>query len=134
VTAASLFGRTNDALTARLRMEITRARQLTGLAIVPANGAFVAPDLGLLLPKAWAAGRADDRLQAVLADGEAWSPRALAAVLGESVRTVERRLADLGTASGVAAEGQGRARRYRAATRSVDTATRLLLLSRAPDV
>jgi len=51
-------------------------------------------------------------LQALLADGAAWSTSALATALGASQRTVQRDLAGLESTGQVRALGQGRARRW----------------------
>jgi len=121
VTTTNLFGRSNESLQVRLRMEVSRVRRATGFVIEATEMGFVCPGLGLLVPEV------DDPL-ALLADGESWSPRALAAVWGESVRTVERRLREQ---PGITATGLGRARRYATQRGLAATATRLLLLARA---
>src|SRR5690606_35902372 len=51
-------------------------------------------------------------LQALLADGAAWSTSALALALGASQRTVQRALAELLDQGRVRAIGQARARRW----------------------
>lgn len=122
VTAATLFGRANESLAVRLRMEVSRLRRSSGLEIVATDSGFVCAPLGLLLPEV-------PGLEAVLADGEAWPPRAIAAVLGETLRTTQRRLAE---ATDVVKKGAGRSIRYQLAAGRVGIATRLLLLTREP--
>jgi DNA-binding transcriptional ArsR family regulator len=51
-------------------------------------------------------------LQALLADGAAWSTSALALALGTSQRTVQRALAALESAGAVRSIGRARARRW----------------------
>ncbi len=51
-------------------------------------------------------------LQALLADGAAWSTSALALALGESQRTVQRALADLEAAGKVRSISRARAQRW----------------------
>jgi len=51
-------------------------------------------------------------LEALLADGMAWSTSALALALGASQRTVQRSLAELELSGRVRAVGQTRARRW----------------------
>jgi len=101
---------------ARLRVEIGRLRALVaplariessarGYALVPhgAQGVVV------LVPPI----EGDEAsLQALLADGAAWSTSALALALGESQRTVQRALADLAAAGKVRSIGRARARRW----------------------
>lgn len=70
-------------------------------------------------------------LQALLADGAAWSTSALALALGASQRTVQRALAELEAAGQVRAIGQGRARRWLAPPMS-GIATILLLPAPTP--
>jgi DNA-binding transcriptional MocR family regulator len=48
----------------------------------------------------------------VLADGEPWSTRALALVLGHSQRTVQRALSELEASARVTSRGDARARRW----------------------
>lgn len=122
VTASTLFGRTNESLTARLRMEVSRLRKDSGLEIQATDDGLVCAPLGLLLPEV-------PGLEAVLADGEAWPPRAIVAVLGETLRTTQRRLAE---ATDVVKKGAGRSIRYQLAAGRVGIATRLLLLTREP--
>ena len=54
-------------------------------------------------------------LQALLADGAAWSTSALALALGESQRTVQRALGELQAAGRVRAIGRARSQRWLAA-------------------
>jgi hypothetical protein len=77
------------------------------------NGFVLAPrrtgDVVVLAPPV------EDRhasVMALLADGESWSSSALALVLGESARTVQRALDSLATAGKVQPYGRGRARRW----------------------
>jgi DNA-binding transcriptional ArsR family regulator len=106
---------------ARLRVELGRLRAL----IEPAAAIEATPE-GFALRVA-ATSQAPDRavtvlvppiegelasLQALLADGAAWSTSALALALGASQRTVQRALAELEAAGQVRALGQARAKRW----------------------
>ncbi len=106
---------------ARLRVELGRLRAL----IEPAAAIEATPE-GFALRLATTTG-APDRvvtvlvppiegelasLQALLADGAAWSTSALALALGASQRTVQRALAELEAAGQVRALGQARAKRW----------------------
>jgi hypothetical protein len=111
---------------ARLRVEIGRLRALVapvvrieaterGYGIVPldARGFALAPrsaqGVVVLLPPI----EGDEAsLQALLADGAAWSTSALALALGESQRTVQRALAGLEAAGKVRSIGRARAQRW----------------------
>ena len=103
---------------ARLRVEIGRLRALAaplslrieatarGFALVPGHAdqdvvVLVPPIEGEQAP-----------LQALLADGAAWSTSALALALGESQRTVQRTLAGLEQASLVRSIGRARSQRW----------------------
>ncbi|MES2714546.1 MAG: helix-turn-helix domain-containing protein [Pseudomonadota bacterium] len=101
---------------ARLRVEIGRLRVLVapllrieasarGFVLLPPAGQVVA----VLLPPIDGEAAA---LQALLADGAAWSTSALALALGESQRTVQRALADLEAAGQVRSIGRARAQRW----------------------
>jgi hypothetical protein len=100
----------------RLRVEIGRLRALVkGMAEIEATArGFVlrppanAEVLVLLPPLAGEQGA----IQALLADGAAWSTSALALALGASQRTVQRALAQLQAQGQVRAIGQARARRW----------------------
>ena len=70
-------------------------------------------------------------LQALLADGAAWSTSALAMALGASQRTVQRALAELEAAGRVRALGQARAKRWLAPPMT-GIATILLLPAQPP--
>jgi len=102
---------------ARLRVEIGRLRALVrGMATIDATprGFALKPlapaqDLALLEPPIDGAQAA---LQALLADGAAWSTSALALALGDSQRTVQRALADLQAEGRVRAIGRARAQRW----------------------
>ncbi|MGE0349322.1 helix-turn-helix domain-containing protein [Hydrogenophaga sp.] len=101
---------------ARLRVEIGRLRALVKpLARVEATarGFFLMPhdtvEVVVLAPPI--AGE-QAALQALLADGAAWSTSALALALGASQRTVQRALAELEASGRVRAIGQARARRW----------------------
>jgi DNA-binding transcriptional ArsR family regulator len=101
---------------ARLRVEIGRLRALIapvarieaserGFALMPRGGQAVV----VLVPPI----EGDEAsLQALLADGAAWSTSALALALGESQRSVQRALADLEAAGRVRAIGRARSRRW----------------------
>ena len=104
---------------ARLRVEIGRLRALVapvarieaserGFALVPHGGAERGESVVLVPPI-----EGDEAsLQALLADGAAWSTSALALALGESQRTVQRALADLEAAGKVRAIGRARSQRW----------------------
>lgn len=101
---------------ARLRVEIGRLRALIapvarieaserGFALMPRGGQAVV----VLVPPI----EGDEAsLQALLADGAAWSTSALALALGESQRSVQRALADLEAAGQVRTIGRARSRRW----------------------
>lgn len=121
---------------ARLRVEMGRLRKLIaplagveatarGFALRPRHGRAVA----LLAPPVEGSQGA---LQALLADGVAWSTSALALALGDSQRTVQRALADLEAQGQVRAIGQARARRW-VATPMVGFTTILLLPTSPPN-
>ena len=101
---------------ARLRVEIGRLREeLRPLADIKAtsDGFRLAPHgkhkVAVLAPPV------DERhatMQALLADGEAWSSSALAIALDASARTVQRALEELAAQGKVLPIGRGRARRW----------------------
>ncbi|QPF72942.1 helix-turn-helix domain-containing protein [Roseateles sp. DAIF2] len=118
---------------ARLRVEIGRLRALIaplarveastrGFALLPRDGRRVA----LLRPPLAGESAA---LQALLADGAAWSSSALALALGSSQRQVQRELAELQAADRVRAIGRGRTQRWLAP--SLTGFTTILLLPAA---
>jgi DNA-binding transcriptional ArsR family regulator len=135
----------DDSHRARLRVEIGRLRALAapvlaitatprGFALRPAGdrGDRGEEPLLLLPPLAGAHGA----LQALLADGAAWSTSALALALGESQRNVQRALAALQDAGRVRAIGRGRTQRWLAPPLTGASAaftTILLLPSALPD-
>ena len=132
ILAAFGIRRANDSHRARLRVEISRLRKLVG----PLCDVEATPDGFRLLPRSGTTiqvlrppleGEAA-ALQALLADGQAWSTSALALALGESQRNVQRALAELLSAGRVRATGQGRARRWLAPPLSGFTTTLLLPL------
>jgi hypothetical protein len=101
---------------ARLRVEIGRLRALVapvarieassrGFALTPRGGR----DVVILVPPI---DGDQASLQALLADGEAWSTSALALALGASQRTVQRALLDLEAAGRVRTVGRARAKRW----------------------
>ncbi|UHQ24722.1 helix-turn-helix domain-containing protein [Lysobacter sp. 5GHs7-4] len=101
---------------ARLRVEIGRLRALVaplaaieasagGFALVPRDGREVA----VLMPPI---DSEQASLQALLADGAAWSTSALALALGDSQRTVQRALAELEAAGQARSIGRARAQRW----------------------
>jgi hypothetical protein len=101
---------------ARLRVEIARLRRLAApLAQVTATarGFALAPraasGVAVLLPPIDGEQAA---LQALLADGAAWSTSALAQAMGDSQRTVQRALAELEAAGRVRSIGRTRAQRW----------------------
>lgn len=101
---------------ARLRVEIGRLRALVApLARIEASerGYALLPrgeqDVVVLLPPIEGE---EASLQALLADGAAWSTSALALALGESQRTVQRALADLQAAGQVRSIGRARSQRW----------------------
>jgi hypothetical protein len=129
VTAEKWFGRSSESLRVRLRMEISRLRRLLGIVIESRADGFVVRGLGLLLPEGTTAASAID---ALLGDGEAWTATALAAVLGRSVRSVER---DVQQAETLEVLPGSSPRRYRRRDGRQDLATRMLLLAKdAPAV
>jgi DNA-binding transcriptional ArsR family regulator len=105
---------------ARLRVEIGRLRALIapvarieaserGFVLRPSDRQGTAPEVVVLLPPL----EGDEAsLQALLADGAAWSTSALALALGESQRNVQRALATLEAAGQVRAIGRARAQRW----------------------
>jgi hypothetical protein len=108
--------RPDDTHRARLRVEIGRLRALVQpLAGIEATarGFMLRPSGGrslvLLAPPI---DGEQASLQALLADGAAWSTSALALALGASQRTVQRALAELEAEGRVRAIGQARARRW----------------------
>ena len=120
---------------ARLRVEIGRLRKLAahlarieatarGFALTPLDGAAVA----VLVPPIEGE---QASLQALLADGAAWSTSALALAMDTSQRTVQRALAELEAAGRVRAIGRARAQRWLAAPIAGFT-TILLLPSTLP--
>ncbi|MEO8299370.1 MAG: HTH domain-containing protein [Burkholderiales bacterium] len=101
---------------ARLRVEIGRLRALVApLARIEASarGFVLSPraacEVVVLLPPIDGEQAA---LQALLADGAAWSTSALALALNASQRTVQRALAELEAAGRVRSIGQARAQRW----------------------
>jgi hypothetical protein len=116
IARAFRIHRPDETHRARLRVEIGRLRALAaplarieatarGYALVPHGGRGVV----LLLPPIEGEGAS---LQALLADGAAWSTSALALALGESQRTVQRALAELQAAGRVRSIGRARAQRW----------------------
>ncbi|MEZ0470824.1 helix-turn-helix domain-containing protein [Luteimonas salinilitoris] len=100
----------------RLRVEIGRLRKLVaplagieatarGFALVPR----VRRDVVVLVPPI---DGEQASLQALLADGAAWSTSALALALGASQRTVQRALVELEAAGRVRSNGRARAQRW----------------------
>lgn len=133
ITQAFGARRSNDTHRARLRVEIGRLRKLvrpvcgleatpTGFRLVPRSGEEVV----LFLPPLPGSTGA---LQALLADGQAWSTSALGLALGESQRNVQRSLAELEAGDQVRAVGRGRAQRWVSAPLSGFTTTLLLPLN-----
>jgi hypothetical protein len=102
---------------ARLRVEIGRLRRLAApLADISATerGFALTPraeprEVAVLLPPI---DGEQASLQALLADGAAWSTSALALALGDSQRTVQRALVDLEAAGRVRSIGRARAQRW----------------------
>jgi DNA-binding transcriptional ArsR family regulator len=120
---------------ARLRVEIGRLRKLAApLARVEATtrGFALAPladrPLAVLVPPI---DGEQASLQALLADGAAWSTSALALAMDTSQRTVQRALAELEAAGRVRAIGRARAQRWLASPIAGFT-TILLLPSSLP--
>lgn len=128
---------TDETHRARLRVEIGRLRALiapvAGIAATP-RGFVLRPEgdrpVALLLPPLAGEGAA---LQALLADGAAWSSAALAQALGASQRTVQRALAALEAQGRVRAVGRSRARRWLAPPLSGFTTILLLPAALSPD-
>jgi hypothetical protein len=122
--------RVNESHRVRLRVELSRLRQLcggiarieataSGFGLVPVR----APGVRVLLPPVEGEQGA---LLALLADGQAWSSSALATALGESQRNVQRALAELLADGRVYAIGAARARRWLCTARTGITTTLLL--------
>jgi hypothetical protein len=108
--------RPNETHRARLRVEIGRLRALVApLARIEAGarGFALTPvgerDVVVLMPPI---DGDQASLQALLADGAAWSTSALALALGASQRTVQRALVELEAAGRVRSIGQARAQRW----------------------
>jgi len=108
--------RHNETHRARLRVEIGRLRALVApLARIEASarGFALMPvgerDVVVLMPPI---DGDQASLQALLADGAAWSTSALALALGASQRTVQRALVELEAAGRVRSIGQARAQRW----------------------
>ena len=114
---------------ARLRVEMGRLRKALGaLAGIEATalGYVLAPRARHVAVLAWPDETPHAGVLALLADGESWSSSALAVALDASQRTVQRALDALAAAGRVRPLGQGRARRWLAA--SVPEFTTSLLL------
>ena len=108
--------RPNESHRARLRVEIGRLRALVApLARIEASarGFALTPvgerDVVVLVPPI---DGDQASLQALLADGAAWSTSALALALGASQRTVQRALVELEAAGRVRSIGRARAQRW----------------------
>jgi DNA-binding transcriptional ArsR family regulator len=116
IARAFRIRRPDETHRARLRVQIGRLRALAApLARIDATSrGFVLVPRGehgvvVLLPPI----EGDEAsLQALLADGAAWSTSALAQALGESQRTVQRALADLEAAGQVRSIGRARSQRW----------------------
>jgi len=109
----------DDTLRARLRVELGRLRPLLpGAARIEASGAGYALRLAPAQRAAvltWPGNERHGAVQALLADGQAWSSSALALALSTSQRSVQRAL-DALAAEGLALPyGRGRTRRWRIA-------------------
>ncbi len=121
--------RIDESHRARLRVELGRLRKelstLAGVQATPSGFALV-PHSGSVLVLAPPVESDDAAVIALMADGEAWSTSALALALDLSQRTVQRVLADLMAAGKARALGNGRTRRWLAASVS-EFATMLLL-------
>lgn len=127
--------RPDDTHRARLRVEIGRLRKLAApLARIEATarGFMLTPlddqPLAVLVPPI---DGEQASLQALLADGAAWSTSALALAMDTSQRTVQRALAELQAAGRVRAIGRARAQRW-LATPIAGFTTILLLPSSLP--
>jgi DNA-binding transcriptional ArsR family regulator len=116
IARAFRMRRPDETHRARLRVQIGRLRALVApLARIEATGPGYAllprgePRVVVLVPPI----EGDEAsLQALLADGAAWSTSALALALGESQRTVQRALAQLEAAGKVRSVGRARAQRW----------------------
>ncbi|WP_454828892.1 helix-turn-helix domain-containing protein [Pseudoxanthomonas wuyuanensis] len=122
---------------ARLRVEIGRLRRLVaplagieatarGFALVPRGRR----DVVVLVPPI---DGEQASLQALLADGAAWSTSALALALGASQRTVQRALAELEAAGRVRSNGRARAQRWLAPPLTGFTTILLLPTALSPE-
>lgn len=116
IASAFRTRRPDDTHRARLRVEMGRLRALAApLARIEATGrGFVlkpgrAREVVVLAPPI---DGDQASLQALLADGAAWSTSALAMALGASQRTVQRALVELEAAGEVRSIGRARARRW----------------------
>jgi hypothetical protein len=101
---------------ARLRVEIGRLRALIAPLVrieATRNGFKLLPrgEQGVVVLAPPIEGE-EASVQALLADGAAWSTSALALALGESQRTVQRALAALEAGGNVRSVGRGRAQRW----------------------
>ncbi|RYZ04188.1 MAG: helix-turn-helix domain-containing protein, partial [Comamonadaceae bacterium] len=116
IAAAFRTTRPDETHRARLRVEIGRLRAIVrGLAQVEAtpSGYALRPEQGrevVVLEPPIAGEQA--ALQALLADGAAWSTSALALALDASQRTVQRALAELERQGRVRSIGRARAQRW----------------------
>ncbi|QQR36451.1 helix-turn-helix domain-containing protein [Devosia oryziradicis] len=100
---------------ARLRVEMTRLRQLIGsIADVSAtpSGFRLVPRAGDVAVLALPLDDQHAAVMALLADGELWSSSALAMVLDSSPRSIQRALRALQEAGKAQAVGRGRAQRW----------------------
>ena len=101
---------------ARLRVEIGRLRALVkpmAAIAATAQGFMLQPHDGRNVVVIAPPIDGDEAsLLALLSDGAAWSPSALALALGDSQRTVQRALSELEAAGRVRAIGQARSRRW----------------------
>jgi hypothetical protein len=116
ITLAFRMRHPDETHRARLRVEIGRLRALVapvaridataqGFALAPLD----AEEVAVIVPPI---DGEQASLQALLADGAAWSTSALALALGDSQRTVQRALADLEADGRVRSIGRARAQRW----------------------
>lgn len=118
ILIARAFGvrRPNDSHRARLRVEIGRLRaliaDLAGIEATSRGFAIRPHDAREVVVLAPPIDGDQAALQALLADGAAWSTSALALALGASQRTVQRALAELEAAGRARSIGRARAQRW----------------------
>lgn len=87
VSTTSIFGRSNESLENRLRVEISRIRADLGVAVDATAEGYVMRQVPLVTGPYLA-------IEALMTDGAAWSANSLALIFGKSRRTIQRSLAE----------------------------------------